>query len=117
MRIGDSRVLHRSLKDDLPVAVSGAGVHLIDADGRDYIDASGGAAVSCLGHSHPAPIAAIRAQAEKLAYAHTAFFTSEPAELLAADLMRRAPAGFDRGQLVFVADQDGFGAGRGGGGQ
>jgi adenosylmethionine-8-amino-7-oxononanoate aminotransferase len=102
MRIGDSRVLHRSLKDDLPVAVSGAGVHLIDADGRDYIDASGGAAVSCLGHSHPAPIAAIRAQAEKLAYAHTAFFTSEPAELLAADLMRRAPAGFDRGRAMFL---------------
>jgi adenosylmethionine-8-amino-7-oxononanoate aminotransferase len=102
MRIADSRVLHRSLRDDLPVAVSGVGVHLIDANGRDYIDACGGAAVSCLGHSHPAPIAAIRAQAEKLAYAHTAFFTSEPAERLAADLVRRAPAGFGEGRAMFL---------------
>src|ERR1700688_3316709 len=102
MRIADSRVLHRSLRDDLPVAVAGEGVHLIDADGRDYIDACGGAAVSCLGHSHPAPIAAIRAQAERFAYAHTAFSSSEPPELLAADLVRRAPAGFGQGRAMFL---------------
>jgi adenosylmethionine-8-amino-7-oxononanoate aminotransferase len=101
MRIADSRVLHRSLRGDLPVAVRGAGVHLFDADGRDYIDACGGAAVSCLGHSHPAPVAAIQAQAEKLAYAHSAFFTNEPAERLAADLLRRAPAGFGSGRAMF----------------
>jgi adenosylmethionine-8-amino-7-oxononanoate aminotransferase len=101
MRIADSNVLHRSLRDDLPVAVSGSGVHLIDADGRDYIDACGGAAVSCLGHSHPAPVEAIRAQADRVAYAHTAFFTNEPAERLAADLVRRAPAGFGKGRAMF----------------
>ena len=88
MRVADSSVLHRSLRGDLPVAVRGSGVHLFDADGRDYIDACGGAAVSCLGHSHPAAIAAIRAQADQLAYAHSAFFTNEPAERLAADLVR-----------------------------
>jgi adenosylmethionine-8-amino-7-oxononanoate aminotransferase len=98
----DSRVFHRSLKGTPPLAVRGAGVHLIDAEGRDYIDACGGATVSCLGHSHPAPIVAIRAQADKLAYAHTAFFTSEPAERLAADLVRRAPAGFAGGRAILL---------------
>jgi adenosylmethionine-8-amino-7-oxononanoate aminotransferase len=98
----DSSVFHRSLKGAPPLAVRGSGVRLIDSAGRDYIDACGGAAVSCLGHSHPAPIAAIRAQADRLAYAHTAFFTSEPAELLAADLVRRAPAGFGKGRAMIL---------------
>jgi adenosylmethionine-8-amino-7-oxononanoate aminotransferase len=101
MRVADSHVLHRNLRGDLPVAVGGSGVHLFDAEGRDYIDACGGAAVSCLGHSHPAPVAAIRAQVEQLAYAHSAFFTNEPAERLAADLARRAPAGFGKGRAMF----------------
>src|ERR1700735_3763047 len=65
MRLADSSVLHRSLRGALPVADRGSGVHLFDAEGRDYIDACGGAAVSCLGHSHPAPVAAIQAQAEQ----------------------------------------------------
>jgi adenosylmethionine-8-amino-7-oxononanoate aminotransferase len=101
MRLADSSVLHRSLRGALPVADRGSGVHLFDAEGRDYIDACGGAAVSCLGHSHPAPVAAIQAQAEHLAYAHSAFFTNEPAERLAADLVRRAPAGFGAGRAMF----------------
>jgi adenosylmethionine-8-amino-7-oxononanoate aminotransferase len=102
MRLADSRVLHRSLRGDLPVARSGLGIHLFDAAGRDYIDACGGAAVSCLGHSHPAPLAAIRTQADKLAYAHSSFFTNEPAELLAAELVASAPAGFGQGRAMFL---------------
>jgi adenosylmethionine-8-amino-7-oxononanoate aminotransferase len=100
--ISESRVLHRSLKGDLPVATRGQGVRLFDRDGREYIDASGGAAVSCLGHSHPAPIAAIKRQADALAYAHTAFFTSEPAERLAIELLARAPAKFAKGRVMFL---------------
>jgi adenosylmethionine-8-amino-7-oxononanoate aminotransferase len=98
----DSSVFYRSLKDAPPMAVRGAGVRLTDAEGRVYIDACGGAAVSCLGHSHPAPLAAIRAQTDQLAYAHTAFFTSEPAERLAADLIARAPAGFGAGRAIIL---------------
>ncbi|MCG8509155.1 MAG: aspartate aminotransferase family protein, partial [Rhodospirillales bacterium] len=64
--------------------------------GKRYLDASGGAAVSSLGHSHRAVIEAIKAQLEQLAYAHTGFFTSEPAERLAAFLIQRAPAGLAR---------------------
>ena len=82
-----SRVFHRMPKKELPVAVGGEGIHLVDAAGRRYIDASGGAAVSCLGHGHPRVIAAIKRQAEMLAYAHTSFFTTEVAEELAGFLI------------------------------
>ncbi len=91
-----SHVLHRHTRLDPPVAVGGEGVFLFDAAGRSYLDASGGAAVSCLGHGHPAVIAAIRAQAERLAYAHTSFFTTEPAEALADRLVAGAPPGLTR---------------------
>ena len=88
-----SRILHRQMQTPLPVAVSGEGVYLTDATGKRYIDASGGAAVSCLGHGHPAVTAALQAQAGKLAFAHTSFFTTEVAEELADTLINDAPAG------------------------
>jgi hypothetical protein len=95
-------VLHRSLRGMPPVAVRGDGVYLVDAAGRRYLDASGGAAVSCLGHSHPRVIDAIRQQAERLSYAHTSFFSNEPAERLAERLVALAPSGFGRGRVAFV---------------
>ncbi|MFV3333740.1 aspartate aminotransferase family protein [Pseudomonas sp. NY15437] len=88
-----SHVLHRSLTQSYPTAVRGEGAYLIDSDGRRYLDASGGAAVSCLGHSDAEVIEAVRRQIGNLAYAHTSFFTSEPMEELADFLIARAPAG------------------------
>jgi adenosylmethionine-8-amino-7-oxononanoate aminotransferase len=88
-----THVFHRSLGHPYPVAVSGQGITLTDSTGKTYIDACGGAAVSCLGHNHPDVIAAMQEQLGKLAYAHTSFFTSEPAEELAADLIAHAPEG------------------------
>jgi adenosylmethionine-8-amino-7-oxononanoate aminotransferase len=88
-----SRVLHRSLRETPPKAIGGEGVYLFAEDGRRVIDASGGAAVSCLGHQHPRVIAAIAKQASTLTYAHTAFFTSEPAEALAETLVGHEPGG------------------------
>lgn len=88
-----SRVLHRSLRETPPKAIGGAGVYLFAEDGRRVIDASGGAAVSCLGHQHPRVIAAMAKQASTLAYAHTAFFSSEPAEALAETLVGHEPGG------------------------
>jgi adenosylmethionine-8-amino-7-oxononanoate aminotransferase len=90
--IGDmSHVFHRSPDHDYPVAVRGDGVYLYDSNGKQYLDGSGGAAVSCLGHGNQEVIAAIKAQVEQLAYAHTAFFTNEPQEQLAARLVERFP--------------------------
>ena len=88
-----SRVLHRSLRETPPKAIGGEGVYLFAEDGRRVIDASGGAAVSCLGHQHPRVIAAMAKQASTLAYAHTAFFSSEPAEALAEALVGHEPGG------------------------
>ena len=90
-----THVLHRQFAHTLPVAVGARGVEIFDRDGRAYIDASGGAAVSCLGHGHPAIVAAIREQVARLEYAHTSFLTSEPAEALADDLIAHAPPGLE----------------------
>ena len=84
----------------MPVAVSGSGVEIVDADGKRYLDASGGAAVSCLGHGHPDVLAAMHEQLNALAYAHTAFFTTEVAERLADRLIEDAPAGLSHVYLV-----------------
>ncbi len=88
-----SKIIPRSLRGTLPTAVSGRGIVLTDRDGKEYIDASGGAAVSCLGHGHPDVIAAMHEQIDKLAYAHTGFFTTDVAEELAQTLVADAPEG------------------------
>ncbi len=86
-----SHALHRNLLSDPLRAVKGEGPYIIDANGKRYLDASGGAAVSCLGHSHPAVIEAIQKQLEQLPYAHTSFFTTEALEELADTLVGGAP--------------------------
>ncbi len=96
-----SYVFHRMPKKSLPVAVAGDGIEIIDSTGKRYIDASGGAAVSCLGHSHQRVIDAIERQARQLAYAHTSFFTTEAAEALAEQLVNTAPEGI--GHAYFVS--------------
>jgi adenosylmethionine-8-amino-7-oxononanoate aminotransferase len=88
-----SRVMHRSLRETPPKAIGGDGVWLIAEDGRRILDSSGGAAVSCLGHQHPRVLAAIAKQASTLAYAHTGFFSSAPAEELAERLVGHEPGG------------------------
>jgi adenosylmethionine-8-amino-7-oxononanoate aminotransferase len=84
----------------MPVAVGGKGIELFDRNGKRYIDASGGAAVSCLGHGHPDILAALHKQLDALAYAHTGFFTTEVAEKLADRLVEDAPQGIDHVYLV-----------------
>ena len=93
-------IFGRSTAGALPVAVAGDGCYLIDSTGKRYLDGSGGAAVSCLGHSDPDVRAALHAQLDRLAFAHTGFFTSDPAENLADMLVAAAPAGIDRVYLV-----------------
>ena len=96
-----SRILHRSLGHELPRAVEASGIEVIDAAGRRYIDASGGAAVSCLGHGHPDVLSAMHAQIDRVAYAHTSFFTTDVAEALADRLVATAPPGI--GHAYFVS--------------
>lgn len=95
-----THVFHRQLRHPLPVAVSGHGITLTDASGKTYLDACGGAAVSCLGHGHPEVVAAMHAQMDRLAYAHTSFFTTDVAEELADVLIESAPAGMSHVYFV-----------------
>ncbi len=94
-----SHVFPRHTKSVLPVAAGGDGCYLIDAQGKQYLDC-GDAAVSCLGHSNPAVIKAVQEQVEKIAFAHTGFMTSEPAEELADLLIKHAPGDLDRVYFV-----------------
>jgi len=93
-------VFHRNPLHDYPVAVAGDGCYLYDRDGKRYLDASGGAAVSCLGHSDRAVIDAITRQLEALPFAHTSFFANEPMEQLADALIATAPKPLERVYLT-----------------
>ena len=79
-----SRVLYRLPRRVYPMAVKASGVTITDSAGRSYLDMSGGAAVSSVGHAHPAVIAAVQKQLQTLAFAHTSFFTNDPQEQLAS---------------------------------
>ncbi len=96
-----THIFHRQLKSEMPRAVGGQGIFITDSDGKRYLDASGGAAVSCLGHSDRDVIEAVKAQLDALPFAHTGFFTTEPAEELADLLIDAAPDGI--GAVYFVS--------------
>ena len=95
-----NHVFARNSRKPPPVVARGAGVYLYGRNGKAYLDGSGGAAVSCLGHGDAAVNAAIKAQLDQLAFAHSSFFTSQAAEALADRLIESAPAGLDRVYLV-----------------
>ena len=95
-----SNVFPRNCKINMPLAVQGEGVYIVDRTGKQYLDASGGAAVSCLGHSDQQVIEAIKSQVERLEFAHTGFFSSVPAEALAELLIKEAPGSLDRVYFV-----------------
>lgn len=95
-----NHIFGRSTQASLPVADRGDGCYIIDANGKRYLDGSGGAAVSCLGHSNEIVRDAIINQVNRLEFAHTGFFTSHAAETLADTLISLAPEGLDRVYLV-----------------
>lgn len=95
-----SHIFPRHTKQLPPTAMRGEGCYLYDDTGKQYLDASGGAAVSCLGHGDQVIINAVKAQLDQLAYAHTGFFTSQPAEDFADLLIANAPGDLDRVYLV-----------------
>jgi len=95
-----THILHRQVRHDYPRAATARGLYIHDKAGKAYLDASGGAAVSCLGHGHPDVVAAMHTQIDALAYAHTSFFTTDAAEELADDLIAHAPAGMSHVYLV-----------------
>jgi len=95
-----SKVFPRHCKANTPIAVAGKGVYIVDSSGKQYIDASGGAAVSCLGHGDVEIVQAIESQLANIEFAHTGFFTSQAAEDLAELLIKHAPGSLDRVYFV-----------------
>ncbi|MGB7181526.1 MAG: aspartate aminotransferase family protein [Burkholderiaceae bacterium] len=95
-----SNVFGRKSRQVMPVAVAGDGIYVIDNTGKRYLDACGGAAVSSLGHSNSVITDAVTQQLAQLAWAHTGFFTTEPAEQLAQWLAERSPADLNHVYLV-----------------
>lgn len=95
-----THIIHRSLHAVPLTAVSAQGAYITDASGKHYLDACGGAAVSCLGHAHPDVLAAMHRQIDQLAYAHTSFFTNESVEQLAEQLTRTAPGNLNYAYFV-----------------
>lgn len=89
-------VFHRFPKSTLPVVARGDGMFVYDKDGNEYLDACGGAAVSCLGHSDESVKHAIVDQLDRIPFAHTAFYTSDVAEQLADRLTAMAPGNLSR---------------------
>jgi adenosylmethionine-8-amino-7-oxononanoate aminotransferase len=96
-----SAVFHRLWDKEYPTASGGEGVYIVHPDGSRTLDGCSGAAVSCLGHGHAVVIEAIVQQARKFAYAHTVFFTSDPAEELAQILINQSDEAFTK--VMFVS--------------
>ncbi len=95
-----SHVFGRHTRVAMPTVAQAEGCYLIDDTGKKYFDGSGGAAVSCLGHGDAEVTAAIKNQLDSVAFAHTGFLTSEPAEQLADLLVSQAPAGIEHVYFV-----------------
>ncbi len=96
-----THVLHREPSHGYPMIAGGEGVFLFDSDGKTYLDASGGAAVSCLGHGSQRVIESIKAQLDSIAFAHSGFFSNEPAERLGDFLSKRSP--WESARVMFVS--------------
>lgn len=85
-RVTHGRVFRRSVRTDPPVAVEAHDSTIRTADGREYLDAAGGAIVVNVGHGRREIADAMADQAARLAYAHGSAFTTEPVEAYAREL-------------------------------
>jgi len=95
-----SHVFPRHTRESPPKAIRGFGCYLYDEAGKAYLDGSGGAAVSCLGHGDVDIITAVQEQVAVLDFAHSGFLTTEPTEELADLLISHAPGSLDRAMFV-----------------
>ena len=76
----------------LPTAVSAQGLRVTDADGKSYIDSTGGPALFALGHGHPEVVDAVKAQFDQLVYGFSMSFSTDVVEQLSTKIVRAAGA-------------------------
>ncbi|KAH0293592.1 PLP-dependent transferase, partial [Aureobasidium sp. EXF-3399] len=95
-----SAVFHRSLHSD-PISVVGAnGNYLHLSGGGKLLDATGGAAVSCLGHANKRVKDAIISQLDVVSYVHSATFGTDAAEKLAKALVESTGGEMSKAYIV-----------------
>src|SRR2546430_2760952 len=100
-RFPDSNVFYRKLGRSYPRIVRGEGCWLYDEQGKDYLDAVGGAYVANLGHSNPDVADALARQAREFGYLSATAFTHGPVEELARELAASLPGDLDK--LYFLS--------------
>jgi adenosylmethionine-8-amino-7-oxononanoate aminotransferase len=94
----------RNFRKTFPIAARGEGCWIIASDGKRFLDASGQAAVTGIGHGVAEIGRAMAEQSGQIAFAHTSQFHSAPAEKLAARLLQLAPTNFrDGGRVYFTS--------------
>ena len=89
--VRQSHVVYRHMAHPHPLAVRGEGVYLWDAEGRRYIDGSGGAAVVNIGHGVAEVVQAMTEQAASAAYVHGTMFTTAALETHSEQLAALVP--------------------------
>jgi adenosylmethionine-8-amino-7-oxononanoate aminotransferase len=95
-----SAVLHRSLQHRFLRLSSGKKSRLTFENGRTVIDASGGAAVACIGHGDDRVKKAIAAQLDKISYCSTIFYTTNVCEELCQELVNSTHGYMTRALIV-----------------
>lgn len=87
MRSPDSPVFHRNLIKEYRTIVSGKGVYLHDSEGREYLDAVGGAGVVVIGHGVSLPLRELAETPGSITYVYGEDFTTPWQEELAEQLI------------------------------
>lgn len=105
-----SGVLYHQLRHKPLNIVGGRGSYLITEDGLEILDATCGAAVSCLGHSDKRVQEAIMEQLQKIPYCYSMFFTNSAAESLSKILVDSTGGKMTRAFIVSsgMSDHDFF---------
>jgi len=92
----ESSVFHRRLDYQYPFITHGKGIYLYDENGKEYIDAAGGAVVANIGHGVKEIAGKTKKLIEKIGFLHASQFTTRDVEDYARDLCRVAPKGLTK---------------------
>jgi adenosylmethionine-8-amino-7-oxononanoate aminotransferase len=95
-----SGVLYHQLRREPLKIVGGKGSYLVTDTGLEILDATCGAAVSCLGHSDERVHEAILEQLKRIPYCYSLYFTNSAAEDLSKLLVDSTGGSMSRAFIV-----------------
>ena len=91
-----SYVLNGNLEKTFQIIDYGKGIYLYDNNGKEYIDASGGAVVVNIGHGIKEITKAMITQAEKVSFVYQGQFSNEPKEALSKEIISFTSGDFSK---------------------